>query len=76
MLSAAGYNRLHRIRIAGIREKLLDIFNLNEGIDDYRIKWKGHIERMLSPDRVYAYTQKKRRLGRPNKKWKDREKGA
>ena len=67
-----GCSRRDHIRNETIREEL-EIFNINERINDYKEKWKNHINRMDStriPHLIHKYQPRGRRdVGRPRKRW-------
>lgn len=67
-----GCTRLDRIRNDDVRNAL-NIYNLNHRIDDYKRKWREHIDRMDKcrlPQQIRSYKPTgKRNVGRPFSRW-------
>jgi hypothetical protein len=67
-----GCTRADRIRNVDIRAKL-NIYNINNRLEENKEKWKQHIDRMKEtriPKLILQYQPKgKRDIGRPKKRW-------
>lgn len=70
--SVKGCTRTDRLRNVEIREEL-EIFNVNDKIEEYRHNWRQHITRMKEeriPKIILNYHPRGRRdVGRPKKRW-------
>lgn len=69
-----GVTKRDRLRNEDIRN-LLEIYELNNKVDDYRQTWKDHVNRMNNerlPKKILNYKPKgKRDIGRPKRRWLD-----
>lgn len=69
-----GCTRQDHIRNTDIRTEL-NIYSICDRINDYKQKWKEHLERMSDtriPKRIWSYKPKGRRsAGRPRRRWQD-----
>jgi hypothetical protein len=69
----AGYTKLDKKRNTEILQEL-EINSVLEHIDQYRVNWKQHVQRMdrsRIPRQMMTYRPKgKRFLGRPLKRWR------
>lgn len=72
--SVAGYRKIEHKRNEEIREEL-EIYELNNKIEEYRNTWMSHISRMQEdriPYKFWKYKPRGRRdIGRPAKRWMD-----
>ncbi|XP_073991824.1 uncharacterized protein [Rhodnius prolixus] len=68
-----GCTKRERIRNVDIREEL-DIYNINEFIEEIRDRWREHLNRMSTtrvPVMVNKYRPRgQRSVGRPLKRWR------